>query len=155
MRFELVCAGIGLVVLAARGELDGLPGFEASGGGPQPEHARFDARLAELGLSSQVPLSTRAWYLGGHLHNVAASVWVVATPEDQLATAADWALAFPRIEAAVKASGDVAELLPFARALRSCVSQTAADELSSGRTTATAELAAVCGVMLHWVTSES
>jgi hypothetical protein len=91
----------------------------------------------------------------GTLQAVQAAEWLAATPADRLATAADWALAFPEVRNALRASRDQNELSHFASTLRDCVTDAARDELSAGRSTSTADIAAACGVLLGWVTPRS
>ena len=87
----------------------------------------------------------------GSLQAVEASAWLAASPSNRLATAADWALAFPSVRDAVRTSVDPDELQRFARDLSACVSSAAADEAAAGRETSTSDIAAACAVLLEWV----
>jgi hypothetical protein len=87
----------------------------------------------------------------GTLHDVVPVTWLSASSEDQLATATDWALAFPSVQASVRAEQDPRALGRFAGAMRDCVSTSATDENTSGKTTLTSDIAAACAVTLRWV----
>jgi hypothetical protein len=100
------------------------------------------------------PPPTERWSSGGTLHNVSSSEWVGATEENRLATAADWALAFPNVQSVVDFT-EGADLLPYASELESCVSDSAARQPRNAPEPLTAELAAFCAVQLHWIHLES
>jgi hypothetical protein len=108
----------------------------------------FSNEISHLGAPAQAQPT-------GTLQAVEAARWMTAPLADRLATAADWALAFPEVRNAIRASRDQHELQHFASTLSECVSDAARDELSAGRRTSTADIAAACGVLLGWVTPES
>lgn len=105
--------------------------------------------------ATSVTSGRHTWYPGGTLHDVAISEWLAATPENQLATAADWALGFPSVQRALRASTEADAMFPYASALRSCVTQAAIDERADGHTPRTSDVAAACAVLLHWLQAES
>jgi hypothetical protein len=142
MRRTLTGIGTGLALLAAF-VLPQLASWRSSS---------LHAQVAALRAEAQT--SRKTWSMGGSLHDVDVAEWSAATSENQLATAADWALAFPSVRAAVKTSGEAA-LLRSARALRSCVSESAANGPSAGHAPLISEIAAECAVLLKWVSSDS
>jgi hypothetical protein len=95
------------------------------------------------------------WSSGGTLHDVRVAEWLAASARNQLATAADWALAFPSVRVVVTASRTPASLLPYARAMRRCVSDAATDEDAKAASPRTPDIAAACAVLLNWVTPET
>lgn len=101
-------------------------------------------------IAPALPLPAEPWSSGGTLHSVASSVWVAATEENRLATAADWALAFPYVQTVVDFT-EGGDLLPYASVLESCVSDAAADQPRGAPEPLSAELAAFCAVQLHWI----
>jgi hypothetical protein len=142
MRIELFLASLGFALMAI---------FEL------PQH-----QTAERGLAAQPAANVskssapeKIAYAHGTLHDVALSAWVTASAEDQLATSADWALAFPSVRDAVKASGDLDSVLPYAHEMQSCVSRAAEDASASARARLTSDVAAICAVLLKWVSSDS
>jgi type II secretory pathway pseudopilin PulG len=118
--------------------------------------SQLQAQEAER-LSERAPASRIAaeWSSGGTLHDVRVAEWMAASAQNQLATAADWALAFPSVRVAVTASRKPASLLPYARAMRSCVSDAATDEDARAASPRTADIAAACAVLLNWITPET
>ena len=56
----------------------------------QPSPARSQAVKDSLTAASAPAAAPRAWWKGGRLHNVSLLTWRGATPENKLATAADW-----------------------------------------------------------------
>jgi hypothetical protein len=78
-----------------------------------------------------------------------------ATPENQLATAADWALGFPKVQRALRTSTAADAVFPYASTLRSCVTQAAIDERADGHAPRTSAVAAACAVLLQWLRAES
>jgi hypothetical protein len=139
MRAEVVSTGVGLVLFAA----------SVFGSAPKLNARAMTAVQPEERPSMRV--ARDLGYAPGTLHDVDASRWIASSEENQLATAADWSLAFPKVEASVSAGGDVDELLMFATAMRSCVTRAARAEVNIGLETSTSELAAACGVLLGWV----
>jgi hypothetical protein len=108
------------------------------------------------GARTQAAAADRhSWYPGGTLHDVEISVWLAATPENQLATAADWALAFPTVQRALRASTQADAMFPYASALQRCVTQAAIDERADGHSPRTSDLAAACAVLLQWLRAQS
>jgi hypothetical protein len=101
------------------------------------------------------PSEQHTWYPGGTLHDVEIAEWLAATPENQLATAADWALAFPTVQRALRTSTAADAMFPYANALRSCVTRAALDERAGGHAPRTSAVAAACAVLLHWLRAES
>ena len=90
----------------------------------------------------------KAWYEGGTLHNVQAPEWKAATAENQLATAADWAIKVPSVKSQVQASGNIDSARPFAAQLRTCVSK--AVEGPTGDSQDSATIAASCVILMGW-----
>lgn len=107
-------------------------------------------------VSTQLATPERhSWYPGGTLHDVDIAAWLAATPQNQLATAADWALGFPSVQRAVRTSTEADAMFPYASALRSCVTQAAIDERADGHSPRTSDVAAACAVLLQWLHAES
>ena len=92
---------------------------------------------------------------GGTLHDVRVAEWTAASEQNQLATAADWALAFPSVRVVVAASHKRGSLLTYARAMRRCVSEAVADEDAEASVPRTSDIAAACAVLLKWVSPET
>lgn len=127
-----------------------LPQLPSLGQHDNSLHAQAPEAPAAPPFTLAPELPRESWSSGGTLHNVASSEWVAATEENKLATAADWALAFPYVQAVVDFT-EGGDLLPFASVLESCVSDSAAGQPRSAPEPLTAELAAYCAVQLHWI----
>lgn len=100
-------------------------------------------------------VSGGSYRAGGTLHDVRVAEWIAASEHNQLATAADWALAFPSVRLALTTNRERDGLLRYARAMRSCVSQAAADEDARPSAPRTSDIAAACAVLLNWVSPET
>lgn len=89
-----------------------------------------------------------AWYSDGNLHNATIKQWKQASSSNQLATAADWTLKFPKIKRKVLKSGSMETLKPYAVNLVNCLNEASTepgyDNMSS------AEMATLCGISLGW-----
>jgi hypothetical protein len=85
---------------------------------------------------------TGDWYSKGTLHDVAVEVWLAATPQNQLATSADWALKAPSVQQKVRASGNMETLRPYASAVQGCVTKAFMTDM--GRSSRSSELASAC-----------
>jgi len=118
--------------------------------------------LLGLALVPQVPAMTadlaqptaaiqQSWANGGSLHDATVAEWLAATESNQLATSADWALAFPSVKVALEMRKDPEELRGFADRLKRCVSGAAAMEYRPAEPPRTSEIAARCAVALEWV----
>ena len=88
------------------------------------------------------------WYENGTLHRSTVAEWNRATYANKLATAADMALASPKIKALVKNSGSVDTLRPFAIELVACVNEAAAGQGYASMSVA--KLAASCMILMGW-----
>jgi hypothetical protein len=105
-------------------------------------------------LARAVAPQQTSWRSGGTLYDATGAEWLAASDDNQLATAADWALAFPSVQVALEMRGDPEELLGFADTLRSCVSNTAALGDEPAAPPRASEIAARCAVALDWVMPE-
>lgn len=88
------------------------------------------------------------WYEGGTLHKESVANWKSASFANKLATAADWAIAIPRIKQGVIKSGKMETLAPLAYQLVKCV-----DEACSGggdESMGISEVAASCMILMRW-----
>jgi hypothetical protein len=88
------------------------------------------------------------------LQDAPVAEWLAASDENQLATAADWALAFPSVQVALQMRDDPEELRMFADTLRNCVSKTVALGVEPAEPPRTSEIAARCAVALDWLMPE-
>ena len=101
--------------------------------------------------NTQKPYSSNTlgkWYANGTLHGASVAQWNRATSANKLATAADWAITIPKLEAKVKKSGSIDTLRPFAKNLVACVNRA-----STGKgygSMRVSELAATCMVSMGW-----
>jgi len=98
-----------------------------------------------IAMTALVPASAigAEWYDGGTLHRSTIREWTLATPQNRLATAADWSASI--LEGRIRTKRELHER---AVQLRACV-----DEASAGGAAATstaAELAAACAVSMGW-----
>ena len=96
---------------------------------------------------SLVMLSTTAiakeWYEGGTLHNATAGRWRAGSPENQLATAADW------VTKIVKVSG-LDDIKWKAIEVRSCVNLATVDSAMHNQNAS--DIAVLCIVQLKYET---
>lgn len=99
----------------------------------------------------QATAPDRSWSAGGTLHDATLTEWDNASLDNQLATAADWALAFPSVRVALEMRQDPEELRGFASTLRRCVTKAATLDYRPAEPPRTSEIAARCAVVLGWV----
>ena len=104
-------------------------------------------RTQLLILFSFVMLSTTAiakeWYVGGTLGNASVSRWRAGSPENQLATAADW------VTKVVVVSG-LSDIKSKALAVRSCVNSATIDPTTHNQPAS--DFAVLCIVQLNYET---
>ena len=87
------------------------------------------------------------WYEGGTLQKATVADWTAATPENQLATSADFIASLNSVPDISKASpGEQENIRKLATDLRNCVDETATHP-DTPRDKAVAELVVLCTVM--------
>lgn len=98
-----------------------------------------------IAITALLPASAicAEWYDGGTLHRSTVREWTLATPQNRLATAADWSASI--LGGSIRTKRELRE--------RSVQLQACVDAASGGGAAATssaAELAAACAVSMKW-----
>ena len=112
----------------------------------EAEKARREAASArEANSSARNAYGSAEWYAGGALHDATGSSWRIASAQNRLATAADFASAMMG-EERVLALGSMDRLRPFALNLQICIDEATAT--SAADNLKVRELAAACAVLI-------
>jgi hypothetical protein len=88
------------------------------------------------------------WYAGGTLHKANVAEWSGATPENKLATAADWTVSIIGTRKTQSMGMDQVRVL--ASSLVECVDVSTKGVEQDVATTSVTELAAACAILMGW-----
>lgn len=89
------------------------------------------------------------WYEGGTLHKATLQEWIDATPENRLATAADWSFAMLGEDKAMKLGLDGLKIK--AQEVVSCLNEFTSDDeavAAASKNNKIAEFAVMCRIMM-------
>ena len=98
-------------------------------------------------LLSATTLYASEWYLNGSLHKASVGQWKQSNYGNQLATAADWSLAFINVKDAVVATNTMQTLRPYATQLSTCINTAIFNAPIDGPI---ADIAVACALFMGW-----